>query len=83
MHDAHSGKPMPCRCGKCEKYLSLRTDTVMQRSPLSIRKWLVAIYLFVEHPKGLSSIVLACQLGVTQKTAWYMTSHPSCTRARP
>ena len=72
VHDVPSGKPMPYRCGKCKQYFSLRADTIMERSPLPIRKWLIAIYLFVEHPKGLSSIVLGRQLGVTQKTAWYL-----------
>jgi len=42
-------------------------------SPLKLLpKWFAAIYLVTEHRKGISSVQLARDIGVTQKTAWYM-----------
>ena len=67
---------MPYRCGEreCGKYFSCRTGTPMQASNLSLRTWLLAVFLELEHPKGISSCQLAKLLGVTQATAWH-TGH--------
>ena len=43
----------------------------MQKSNLPLRLWAVAIYLVVTRPKGISSIQLAKDLGITQKSAWH------------
>ena len=63
---------MPYRCRDCRRYFSVRTGTVMARSPLSLRKWAFAIYLDATSVKGVSSLRLAEYIGVTQKTAWFM-----------
>ncbi|MCZ6677699.1 MAG: IS1595 family transposase, partial [Candidatus Poribacteria bacterium] len=39
---------------------------------VSLRKWFITIYLMSTSKKGISSIQLAKQVGVTQKTAWFM-----------
>ena len=44
----------------------------MQSSKLSHRTWVLAIYLIQQHPKGCSSHQLAKDLGIPQKTAWYL-----------
>ena len=44
----------------------------MQDSKLSLSRWALAIYLLTSHPKGVSSVQLARDLGVTQKTAWHL-----------
>lgn len=44
----------------------------MAGSPLALRKWVSAIYLDVTSLKGVSSMKLHRDIGVTQKTAWYM-----------
>ncbi len=67
-----SGKPQPYRCRDCKRYFSVRTGTPMECSPLPIRKWVYAIYLDVTSLKGVSSMKLHRDLGVTQKTAWFM-----------
>ena len=64
--------PMPYRCYGCNRYFSVRIGTVMERSPLSFRKWVWAIYLHLTSLKGVSSMKLHRDLGVTQKTAWFM-----------
>lgn len=63
---------MPYRCRDCGKYFSVKTPTVMAGSPLPVRVWIFAMYLDVSRPKGVSSVQMAKDLGVTQKTAWYM-----------
>ena len=44
----------------------------MKHSKLSLRIWAIAVYLMLDHPTGVSSIQLAKQLGVTQKSAWFL-----------
>ena len=65
-------KPMPYHCGDCRKYFSVKTGTVMQSSKIGLQKWVIAIYLLSTSLKGVSSMKLHRDLGVTQKTAWFM-----------
>ena len=67
-----SGKPMPYRCNDCRSYFSCRTGTVLEQSRIPVKKWVWAIYLCVTSLKGVSSMKLHRDLGVTQKTAWFM-----------
>ena len=67
-----SGKPQPYRCRDCRKYFSLKTGTAMEESKLPLRSWAWAIYLEMTSLKGVSSMKLHRDLGVTQKTAWFM-----------
>ncbi|WPU91276.1 IS1595 family transposase [Mucilaginibacter sabulilitoris] len=59
------------KCIACKRVYTAKTGTFMEASKLSTIKWFVAIYLFL-HKKGISSIQLAKDVGVTQKTAWFM-----------
>ncbi len=63
---------MPYRCRDCRKYFSVKTGTVMAGSPLPLLKWLYAIYLDTTSLKGVSSMKLHRDLGITQKSAWHM-----------
>ena len=63
---------MPYWCPDCKSYFSPRTGTVLECSRLSYRKWAIAIFLFTTNIKGISSMKLHRDLGVTQKTAWFM-----------
>ena len=65
-------KPMPYHCGDCRKYFSVKTGTVMQSSKIGLQKWVIAIYLMSTNLKGVSSMKLHRDLGVTQKTAWFL-----------
>ena len=59
--------------GKHEKpRFSLKTGTIFEDSPLGLEKWLPALWLVVNCKNGISSCELARDLGVTQKTAWFM-----------
>ena len=70
--DAPNHKTMPYWRRDCRYYFSVKTGTVLQRSKVPLRKWAIAIYLFVSNLKGISSMKLSREIGVTQKTAWYM-----------
>jgi hypothetical protein len=47
---------------------------MFEGSHISLRKWFIAIYIFSLHKKGISSHQLASDLGITQKSAWFMLS---------
>jgi len=51
---------------------SLKTGTIFEDSPLGLDKWLAALWLVVNCKNGISSCESARDLGVTQKTAWFM-----------
>ena len=65
-------KPMPYRCRVCRKHFSAKSNSVMQGSKLPLSKWAIAFYLYSTNLKGVSSMKLHRDLGVTQKTAWHM-----------
>ncbi len=67
-----SGKPQPYRCRDCKRYFSLKTGTAMEDSPLPLRVWGWAIYLEMTSLKGVSSMKIHRDLGVSQPTAWFM-----------
>jgi len=58
-----------CKC--CQRVYTAKTGTFMEASKLSSIKWFMAIYL-VLHKKGISSIQLSKDIGVQQRTAWFM-----------
>jgi transposase-like protein len=60
------------RCNTCSEDFTVRTGTVMERSHIPLHKWLYAMYLLVTARKGISSLQLAKEIGVTQKTAWFL-----------
>ena len=65
-------KPQPFRCRDCRKDFSVKTGTLMQGSNLGFQKWAIAIYLSTTNLKGVSSMKLHRDLGITQKSAWHM-----------
>ncbi|MDF3413304.1 IS1595 family transposase [Sulfitobacter sp. M57] len=65
-------KPMAYRCKGCRKHFSVRTGTVLAESRLPLQKWLLAIFMLTSARKGIPSTQMARELGVTQKTAWFL-----------
>ena len=59
-------------CYHCKAVYTVRTGTIFERSHVPLDKWLYAMYLIVTARKGISSVQLSKELGVTQKTAWFM-----------
>ncbi|HEY1090811.1 MAG TPA: IS1595 family transposase, partial [Burkholderiaceae bacterium] len=66
-------KPMPYRCRDCRKHFSVRTGTVLEESRLPLQKWLMAIYMMTTARKGIPSTQMAKELGITQKSAWFLS----------
>jgi transposase-like protein len=59
--------------GRHEKAkFSLKTGTIFEDSPIALDKWLTAVWLIVNCKNGISSYEIARDLGVTQKSAWFM-----------
>lgn len=59
-------------CNGCRKKFTIRTGTVFERSHIPLHKWMYAMYLLETSRKGISSIKLAQELGITQKSSWFM-----------
>lgn len=60
------------KCKECKKRFTVTVGTMFENSNVPLDKWFYAIYIFLSHKKGISSIQLAKDIGVTQKTAWFM-----------
>lgn len=60
------------RCASCKKDFTIKTNTLFGESKIPMQKWFIAIYLLTTRKKGISSIELSEQVGVSQKTAWFM-----------
>jgi len=61
-----------CSSHHAKRQFSAKVGTIMEDSPISLDKWLVAMWLIVNCKNGISSCEIARALGVTQKTAWFM-----------
>lgn len=68
----YKGKRFTYRHKDCRKAFTAKTATVMHSSKIPTKKWAVAIYLMLVARKGISSLRLSEELGVTQKSAWFM-----------
>jgi transposase-like protein len=60
------------RCNQCREDFTVRTGTIFERSHVPLHKWIYAIYLLVTARKGISSMQLAKEIGITQKSAWFV-----------
>jgi transposase-like protein len=60
------------RCNQCKEDFTVRTGTIFERSHIPLHKWVYAMYLLVTARKGISSMQLAKEIGITQKSAWFM-----------
>jgi transposase-like protein len=61
------------KCGDCKKQFTVKVGTVFESSHVPLNMWLQAIALICSSKKGFSSNQLARVLGVTVKTAWFMS----------
>ena len=60
------------KCRECRRQFSVKVGTIFEDSPVSLTKWLPALWLLVNCKNGVSSWEIHRDLGVTQKTAWFM-----------
>ena len=74
---AQGSKVYVCKGGKykCKdtgKYFTVKTGTIFEGSNIPMQKWFMAIFMIISHKKGISSYQMAKDIGVTQKTAWFL-----------
>ena len=60
------------RCNACKLDFTVRTGTIFERSHVPLHKWIYAMYLLVTSRKGISSLQLSKEIGITQKSAWFV-----------
>lgn len=63
---------MPYYCNKCRSHFSVKKGTVMEWSKISYQKWAIATYMFAVKFQGMTSMSLHRDLGITQKSAWFL-----------
>ncbi len=61
------------KCGACRKRFSIKVGTVFEDTKIPLRTWMLAICMITSHKEGIASAKLAEDLGVAQKTAWFLT----------
>jgi transposase-like protein len=61
------------KCYQCRKPFRVTVGTVFEASHVPLRLWLQAVHLMASSKKGISSNQLHRTLGVTLKTAWFMS----------
>ena len=71
-YSIEGGKRFKCGNSECYKKYSVTVGTVFHASNIPLTTWFPAMYIISAHKKGISSIQLSKDLGVTQKTAWFM-----------
>ncbi len=60
------------KCRNTGKYFNVRTGTIFEDTKVPLQKWFMALYIFSSHKKGISSHQLAKDIGITQKSAWFL-----------
>ena len=61
-----------CKSAHPRRQFSAKVGTIFEDSPLGLDKWLAAVWMIVNCKNGISSYEISRNLGVTQKTAWFM-----------
>ena len=68
-----TARPGLYKCGSCRKQFTVTVGTLFERSRIPLHKWLIAVHLLCASKKGISSHQLHRMLGLTYKTAWFMS----------
>ena len=68
----HKTMPFRCREKECAKRFSTKTGTVMEGSKIGFQDWIIATFLLTTSLKSVSSMKLHRDLGITQKSAWFV-----------
>jgi transposase-like protein len=59
-------------CKSCKKQFTIKVGTIFEDSPIGLDKWLCALWMLTNCKNGVSSYEIARNIGVTQKSAWFM-----------
>lgn len=66
------GKRFKCAEKTCNKKFTVTVGTIYENSKIPLQKWFLALYIIGSHKKGISSLQLHRDLGITQKSAWFV-----------
>ena len=77
-----SHRPGLYQCNECREHFTVTVGSVMERSHIPLHKWVYAFHLMAASKKGVSAHQLHRMLGITYKTAWFM-SHRIREAMRP
>jgi transposase-like protein len=66
------GKTYRCRAKTCKKDFTVTVGTVFENSKIPLSTWIAATYVLSAHKKGISSCQLARDLGISQKSSWFV-----------
>jgi len=66
------GKFKRYKCAACRKQFTALKGTIFEKSTVPLSKWFMTIFIMTTHRKGISSVQVSRDIGVTQKTAWFM-----------
>ena len=66
-------RPGVWKCGGCRKQFTVKVGTIFEDSHIPLHKWLMGMHLMNASKKGMNSHQLHRMLGITYKTAWFMT----------
>jgi transposase-like protein len=74
-HVSFTAKRRVWTCNDCpnRRQFSFKVGTIMEDSPISLDKWLVGMWLITSAKNGISSYELHRALGITQKSAWFLS----------
>ena len=61
-----------CSARHPKRQFSVKVGTIFEDSPLGLDKWFAAIWMVANCKNGISSYEMARDLGITQKSAWFM-----------
>jgi transposase-like protein len=61
-----------CKTRHPKSQFSVKVGTIYEDSAIGLDKWLTATWMIVNCKNGISSYEIARNIGVTQKTAWFM-----------
>lgn len=73
-HDKHSfiKTRLLWFCKGCKKQFTVKVGTIFEDSPITLDKWMIAMWTIVNCKNGISSYELSRMIGITQKSAWFM-----------
>ncbi len=71
--EGKSHRPGLIHCNDCEKPFTVTVNSVMERSKIPLAKWVLGFHLMAASKKGISSHQLHRMLGITYKSAWFLS----------
>ena len=71
-HPTQTHRCKACRRAGKKNQFNVKTNTIMEESNIPCRLWAIGVYLYSTNIKGISSMKLHRELGITQKSAWFL-----------